>query len=309
MLDIRKLRMLSRLQRLGTITAVAEELHLTAPGVSMQLAALEKELEVQLTERRGRRVALTAAGIVLAEHGHEILDRISLAELELDSIRAGTIGRYVLAAFPSAARTFVADALRRNSERFTLDVHLKTSEPEAALDALGAGSVDLAVVHSYTNVPRVIPRGVTTETIGTEPVWLAVRRTHATLGGSGSARLEDYAEQPWIVPTDDLTCFTMVERACSMAGFQPRIAAETMDFAVQLELVAAGVGVALVPDLTVASLPSGVELRRTAIPIERTILLAARSPRFADPGIGRLAQLILRCAATRLTPVEQPPVR
>ena len=68
--------MLSALDRLGTIAAVAGELHLTAPGISMQLSALERELGVALTERQGRRLALTPAGCVLAEHGHEILDRL-----------------------------------------------------------------------------------------------------------------------------------------------------------------------------------------------------------------------------------------
>ena len=62
MLDMRKLRMLSALERLGTIAAVAEELHLAAPGISMQLSALERELGASLTERHGRRLALTPAG-------------------------------------------------------------------------------------------------------------------------------------------------------------------------------------------------------------------------------------------------------
>ena len=72
MLDVRKLRMLSALERLGTIAAVAEELHLTAPGVSMQLSGLERQLGVPLTERQGRGLALTPAGRVLAAHGRAV---------------------------------------------------------------------------------------------------------------------------------------------------------------------------------------------------------------------------------------------
>ena len=82
----------------------------------------------------------------------------------------------------------------------------------------------------------------------------------------------------------DVTCFLMVERACGLAGFRPRVVAESMDFSVQLELVAAGVGVALVPDFTVDRVPTGVELVRPAAPIERTILLAARAPASPTPG-------------------------
>ena len=83
MIDVRKLRMLAELDRLGTIAAVAEELQLTAPGISMQLSALEKELGITLTERQGRRLALTPAGKLLAEHGRDVLDRLSLAELDV----------------------------------------------------------------------------------------------------------------------------------------------------------------------------------------------------------------------------------
>jgi DNA-binding transcriptional LysR family regulator len=131
MIDVRKLRLLAALQRLGTIAAVADELHISAPGVSMQIAALEKEVGIRLTQRRGRGLTLTPAGVTLAAHGHDILDRLSLAELELEALRAGTVGRYTLAAFPSAARTFVADACRQlfGDAGSGLDLRITTLEP------------------------------------------------------------------------------------------------------------------------------------------------------------------------------------
>lgn len=309
MIDVRKLRMLAALQRLGTIAAVADELHLTAPGVSQQLTTLEKELGLQLTERQGRRVALTPAGRLLAAHGHDIVDRLSLAELELEALRAGTVGHYTVTAFPSAARTFIADTCRRliGDAGSALELRITTSEPEAALDALSCGAVDLAVIHSYSNVPRDIPRGLATRTIGTEPIRLATRKADRPADTEPPTRLEDYADHAWIAATDDVTCFDMVERACGLAGFRPRIVAESMDFSVQLALVAAGVGVALVPDLTIETLPEGVELLSPATPIERTVFLAARAPRFADPGIQNLAGIIERSAAARLTAGRQPP--
>ena len=307
MIDVRKLRMLAELQRLGTIAAVADELHLTAPGVSMQLAAFERELGIQITQRQGRRVVLTPAGRVLAAHGHDILDRISLAELEVAALRAGTIGHYAVSAFPSAARTFIADACRRiiHGDDPALEVHLTTSEPEAALDALSCGTVDLAVIHSYSNVPRDVTRDLATRAIGTEPVWLATGAPRQPTDAGPSTRLEDYADCPWIVPTDGYTCFDMVERACGLAGFRPRIIAQSMDFSVQLELVAAGLGVALIPDLTVETIPEGVTLLRPTTPIERSIFLAARAPRFSDPGIQNLAEIIEKSAAARLTERRQ----
>jgi DNA-binding transcriptional LysR family regulator len=298
-IDVRKLRMLAELERLGTIAAVAAELHLSAPGVSIQLGALERELGVALTRRQGRRVVLTAAGRVLATHGHDILDRICLAELELEALRSGTVGRYTITAFPSAARTILADTCRRilSDDALQLELRITTCEPEASLAALSSGETDLAVIHSYSNVPRDLPHGITTRVLGNDPVWLATRDAEA----GSPARLEDRAESPWITATGDLACFHMVERACGLAGFRPRIVAESMDFSVQLELVAAGVGVALVPDLTVVRVPDGVRLLPLANPVARTLFVAMRASSVADPGIQNIAAVIEECAGARLT--------
>src|ERR1700745_2989036 len=156
MLDVRRLQMLSELQRLGTITAVANELHVTAPAVSMQLAALEREVGLALTERQGRRVVLTPAGEVLAAHGHDIVDLVSVAEMEVQTLHQGESGTYRIAAFPTAARAYVAAAWRelRDDARAGPGLTLTELEPDAATDALVRGDVDLAVVHAYSNVPR-----------------------------------------------------------------------------------------------------------------------------------------------------------
>ncbi|GAA2227501.1 LysR family transcriptional regulator [Herbiconiux moechotypicola] len=295
--------MLAALERLGTIAAVAEELHLTAPGVSMQLAALERELGLALTRRQGRRVVLTPAGTVLALHGHDILDRLSMAELELEALRAGSSGRYALTAFPSAARTIIAEACRHllTDPGSGLELTLTTLEPEDALSALATGTADLAVVHSYSNVARELPAGVNSTMLGSEPVRLAVRSADRRSSTGGTIELGEYDRTPWITPTRDVTCFDMVDRACGLAGFRPRVVAETMDFAVQLELVAAGVGVALVPSLAVERLPDGVELLDLAHPVERALALAVREPSRADAGVRAISGAITAAAAARLT--------
>ncbi len=291
--------MLSELERLGTIAAVAEELHLTAPGISMQLSALERELGVALTERNGRRLALTPAGHVLAAHGRDILDRLALAEMEVDAIRGGTVGKYRVAAFPSAARTLVADAWRTiRADQAGVELTLTTPEPETALALLVAGEIDLALVHSYTNVPRDLPDGVQAEPLATEPIWLAIRSDDPHAGEE--VDLADLARYPWITPERNLTCFEMTDRACGLAGFRPAIVAETMDFVAQLELVRAGAGVALVPQLTVAALPPEVMLARPRQEIERHIAAARRSTMQADPGLDTLVRAFRRAADARL---------
>jgi DNA-binding transcriptional LysR family regulator len=85
-----------------------------------------------------------------------------------------------------------------------------------------------------------------------------------------------------------------------LAGFRPAIVAETMDFVAQLELVRAGAGVALVPQLTVAALPPEVMLARPRQKIERHIAAARRSTMHADPGLDTLVRAFRRAADARL---------
>jgi len=301
MIDVRKLRMLAELDRLGTVAAVAEELHLTPPAVSQQLSALERELGVPLTERRGRRLALTPAGALLAGHGRDVVDRLSLAELEVDAVRRGSAEPYRISAFPSPPRTPVAGAWSAlSAEGSALELHVATLEPEEALAALSAGSTDLAVVHSYSNIPRRLPVDVLAEPIAEEPVWIALPANDRVVPRDGGpVDLSALARQPWVVPDAAFSCYEMVERACGLAGFRPRISVQSVDFAVQLAFVAAGAGVALVPDLTVDRIPDGVVLAPLTAPVSRFTHAARRSALREDAGLDIIAAE-LRAAAQRI---------
>lgn len=299
MLDIRKLRMLAELERLGTVAAVAREFHQTAPGVSMQLGALEREVGLQLTERHGRNLALTPAGVLLARHGREIASRLNRAELEAAALRDGVAGRYRVAAFPSAARTIVATGWRtvRESAEIGLNLELVELEPDDALAALANGEVELAVTHAYSNAATTSDERFVSEQIATERVFLASREA------GGPVDLESFATADWIVPRRSLSCFEMVERATGLAGFSPHAVAEATDFAVILSLVSAGVGVALVPELTVATLPDNVTLRELERPIYRYDFVVTRAALEGDPGARALRQILAEAAATLVEPI------
>jgi DNA-binding transcriptional LysR family regulator len=293
--------MLAEVERLGTIAAAAEALHLTPQGVSMQLSALEREVGLPLTERRGRRLALTPAGKLLARHGRSIVDQVGVAAMEVAALREGIAGTYRVAAFPTAARSFVAQAWRRLTEEPASGpaLRLVELEPVDSLPALAAGEVDLAVTHSYSNVAPVAHPGVETTQLAREEVFLAVPRTDS---GGQAARLADYARADWIVPHHRWSCYEMIERACGLAGFSPHAVAEATDFTTQLALVAAGVGVALIPELGCVAVPEQVTLCRLAQPVHRHLHLAARNGWRADPGLTRLADILKDTARTTLSP-------
>jgi DNA-binding transcriptional LysR family regulator len=94
----------------------------------------------------------------------------------------------------------------------------------------------------------------------------------------------------------------MVERACGLAGYRPLTVAHSMDFAAQLAWVAAGVGVALVPQLATDTLPDGVRLIRLTNPVHRHIHAARRTTLHGDAGLDRITHTLRSCAAKRLNP-------
>lgn len=297
MLDARKLRMLAELDRLGTLAAVAESLQQTAPGVSMQLAALERQIGLQLTEKHGRKLLLTPAGRLLAKHGQEVVDLLEITEMEIHALREGTAGTYRIAAFPSACRTLVADVWKtvRDRPELGLTLQLLELEPQDAVVALAAGDIDLAVTHSYSNMPGPDGNGLTAALLVSENVYLAT----GAGGPSSAVNLADYADSDWVVPHARWTCHEMVQRACGAAGFAPRVVAETSDFAAILALVGAGSGVALIPELTIDVLPDTVTLRPLTTAVHRHDFALVREPSAADPGIHRLTDLLKTAAAER----------
>src|SRR2546423_14191785 len=112
MLDVRRLRMLRELSLQGTIRATAKSLSFTPSAVSQQLSALERDLGVELLERRGRSVQLTPAARALVERTEQILVQLAAAEDEARTIASGTAPPLRVASFPSAAATILPDAVR-----------------------------------------------------------------------------------------------------------------------------------------------------------------------------------------------------
>jgi LysR substrate binding domain/Transposase len=173
-------------------------------------------------------------------------------------------------------------------------------EPDPAIAALARGEVDLAITHAYSNVPPLPTQGLLATALVTEDVLLAATTTTAPpTTRSGTARLADLATSDWIIPHADLTCAEMVKRACGAAGFQPNIVAEATDYSVQLQLVAAEIGVALIPRLAAQALPDGLRLLPLHRPVERHHFALTRLSARSDPSMNRILEL-LEDNATRL---------
>ncbi|MGK8558768.1 LysR family transcriptional regulator [Nocardia gipuzkoensis] len=288
MLDVRKLRLLRELAHRETIAAVAEALAYTPSAVSQQLAALEREAGVPLLTRTGRRVTLTPAALALVEHTETILAVLEQATAELATTRTELTGTLRIGAFPTAVRTILASALVALSTAHPrLELRVTELDPALAPDALRAETLDVALVQEYDYVPVAADPALHSEPLFEEIVYLAAR---------GTEPLADHRESPWIASTPGTLCHTMTVRACEAAGFNPRIRHHADDFGTVLALVAAGQGVALVPELGARECPAGVVLG--PLPTRRRTRLAYRRGTGNHPAV-RAARVALRESAGR----------
>ncbi|WP_067561957.1 LysR family transcriptional regulator [Nocardia acidivorans] len=277
MLDLRRLRLLRELAHRGTIAAVAEALSYTPSAVSQQLSALERETGVPLLERTGRSVTLTPAALRLVEHTETLLATLAQATAELATARTELTGTLRIGAFPTAVRTILSPALVSLSRAHPrLELLVTELDPAAAPAALRAETLDIALVQEYDYVPMEPEPGLDSEPLLTETIHLAVPGIDA-----GTENLAAQSDSPWIAGTSGTLCHTMTVRACRAAGFTPRIRHHADDFGAVLALVAAGQGVALVPDLGALSAPEGVTL--TPLPTRRRTRLAYRRGTGAHP--------------------------
>ena len=269
MLDVTRLRVLAAVARHGSVTAAAAELSYSQPAVSHHLSRLEHETGARLVQRVGRGIRLTEAGRLLAERAEEILGRLGAAEAELAAHSGLRAGRVRLAAFPSALATVVpAAAAAFTASHPDVELCFVESEPPEALRMLRAGEVDVALVFEYPGDPD--DAALRRTPVLVEPLYLVTPAGRRT-------RLTDHADADWIGGCE--RCRSHLVRRCAAAGFTPRIAFTTDDYVAVQALVAAGLGVTILPELTLSA-HRAPGIRATRLSGEGRSVWAAR---YGDP--------------------------
>jgi DNA-binding transcriptional LysR family regulator len=313
MLDVRRLRVLHTVHAHGSITAAAAVLGYSAPAISQQLASLEREVGMRLTERVGRGIALTPAAEILVAHTDALLAQLDAAEADVAALRDHVAGSVRLAAFPSAGATFVPQAWAALAASAPhVDVDLEELEPDESLAAITQGQLDIAVAHEYDVLPRPLGPEFERRELLADPVFLAVpagwvdRIAGESIGAGGTRgvaggaeiALEAFAREPFLVARNGTSCAEMTRRACAYAGFVPRVVARANEFPVLLGLVAAGAGVALIPELAAVHVPELVRLVRPARPIVRQIFAVSRRGGDRRPAVRVVLEALTTAART-----------
>ncbi|GAB3873268.1 LysR family transcriptional regulator [Dactylosporangium cerinum] len=309
MLDPWRLRLLTLLESLGTVRAVAESARLSPSNVSEQLSVLEREASAQLFERAGRRLRLTPAGTALVRHARVILDQMDAAHEELaayDATDGGLVGGVRLGAFTSALNTFVLDSVRdltRDHPRLRVTVweldpadsvaalqrgecdvvvtaELSTGSTGGAADRTAGGTVD----GSAPNPPDVVHTPLATDEIMLVTAQPPPDEEHPqgrTPADLTPADLTDFAARPWSAELPGTWTFDLVTTACRRAGFEPEVAGFFASYGPLLAHVEAGLSVTLLPELAV----------------DRRYRVAARP--IVDPMRRRITAAVRRSAAER----------
>jgi DNA-binding transcriptional LysR family regulator len=300
MLDVRRLRVLSEVAARGSFSAAAEALTLTQSAVSQHVAALEREVGLPLVERGTRPVELTEAGHALTRHATGIFARLDGAEQELGEIAGRRDGRLRFGSFPTALATFVPPAFaqfRRAHAEVTLTVvddHLQRLIPR-----LEAGELDLALIYDHEALPEIAARDLERIPLF-EDVFRAVLPAGHRLARRRRLELSDLAGEPWIGGAATSAWFRIVGHACRRAGFTPQIGFASDDYVAIQALVAASLGVSVLPGLAVTHPLPSVEARtlRAGAPVRH---ISAARPRDAYRGPAVSAMLdSLRGAAAAL---------
>lgn len=297
MLDVRRLRVLCAVADHGSLSAASDALNYTPSAVSQQIVALERQVGARLLHRGPRGVKLTATGRLLVEHSRPILSGLHAAEEAIAALTGLHAGQLHLASFATAGATVLPQAIATFRERHPeVELTLTQADPDDAMVRLRAGDVDLIITAD------VEPgRNGTVEVVRLfdDPLRAVVPASHP-LAATERVRLEDLASETWIDAPAGSEARRLMLQVCGQAGFIPRVGFESDEYATVQELVAAGVGVALIPGLALGSAPAGVAVRPLAgPPVVRQVMAALHDPEYRAPAAGAMLAILQQVSRGR----------
>ncbi|MDQ3874083.1 MAG: LysR substrate-binding domain-containing protein [Actinomycetota bacterium] len=295
MLDVRRLQVLREVGRHRSLSAAADALAYTPSAVSQQIAALERELGVGLVDRNARGAQLTDAGRTLVRHTDEILGRLAAAEEELQALIGLQSGRLRLGAFSTAGavlvpRTVVAFRTRHPGVEATL-VEL---DPDEAVSAVRTRDIDLALVYEFPVVAAPALDGLDYVHLLDDRLNIALPEGHR-LGRRRRVRLADVADERWVQGVYRGSTVAVLPAACRAAGFEPKIVFRSDDHMAVQGFVAAGLGVAVIPQLTVRTARPDIVIRPLEVEgdlLTRRVGVAMPSGVYRPPAVTAMVAIL-----------------
>jgi DNA-binding transcriptional LysR family regulator len=254
--SISGLQAIASLASEGSMTAAARALGYTPSAISQQIAKLERDVRQVLVAQNGRVATLSPAGRVVAEAARRILDEIEQMQVQLENERKTVAGTLTLAAFATATRGVVPPALRRlRSDWPRLRCHLVEADSHHAMALVEDGSADIAIVHDWLEMPLVLSTGLNARHLGNDISDVLVHVTHH-LAGRGSVTMAELCSEVWLYEPGSVAHDLLIQSFTSARLFGHGVA----EYASQIAMVGAGLGVALVPRMGRGVVPDTVRV-------------------------------------------------
>ncbi|QKW09950.1 LysR family transcriptional regulator [Streptomyces sp. NA04227] len=255
MIDVQRLRVLRAVAEHGSFNRAATALRLTPSAVSQHMAALERSLGAQVVARSTRGVTLTEAGRIMVGAAESVAAELAHARRQVDQLGTGRV-QLTVATFTSGGRLLLPGALTRLTAAHPHTVlHVREGEPEDTLPLVRQGAVDLALAYHFDGPLPVGPGSGTGSGSGTGLEWTPLLEDplHVVLPeGHRLARgkvldLAQLAAEPWVLGC--LKTEAYLRRYAEHAGFAPDVRGTTTDYFFARSLVAAGMGISLIPSI------------------------------------------------------------
>lgn len=245
--------------RLGSFAAAANRLGYTASAVSQQMSALERDTGVDLFQRSARSIHPTEAALVMTRHAAKVLTDIEALMAAAARTHDATSQELRLGIFPSLA-TYVLPLILRNPawKKLGIDLRVSVAEPAQTIQGLRTGGeLDVALVYQVGQSGLAWPHTVNRQWIGDDDFRVVLP---AAWGFRTDAKVaaDHLSDMPWIVHHPGTSDATVIERLFASCNLHPRVVAYSDDFHASLEMTAAGLGAALVPELALRHRPAGV---------------------------------------------------
>jgi DNA-binding transcriptional LysR family regulator len=278
------LRVLVAVADTGSITHAAAQMGLTQSGASQALSALEQQLGVRLAVRERRGATLTAAGEAVVAHARPVLAGLEAIHAAADAARGVERGRLRVASFATVFATLLPPLLRRFRTRHPgIELTALEGTDDEVEAWLGAGTVDVGVV--------LHPKDGTAAWLGRDE-WVAVAPARHALARrpGGRVALDELGAEPFVLATGG--CATHGRTVVRDAGGQlADVRVEVRDWASAFALVRDGVGIALVPSLTLPEDRRGLRVLRLVAPVYRDFWLQPGPSSARMPAVRALLEL------------------
>jgi len=292
-MDPRRLMTFRAVAHARSFSRAAEQMSLTQPSVSHQIALLETEIGVRLLERGRGGLRLTDAGAVLLEHADDVAWRLELADTQLASLAGQRREHVRVGAFPTALAGFVPAAIARlRLAHGDLRVRLGEVTPSTLEERLLSGEFDLAISYQAATAERRELRGTERIDLMQDTFLVVLPPKHPLADAPGPIALADLAEEDWIFASTE----GFLVQACREAGFEPRVVATTSEPLATRGLVLRGIGIGWVPSL-LADDYSGVAIRPVKDAIRRRDIYALLPPGDRHPRARQVIDALRETAA------------